>query len=70
MKKIYIAVILLSFVIGVTSFIFYNSSKNPEASYKDSDPVAEIVKPIVDKNGEKPKYEIDYVVPHQANIRR
>ena len=60
MKKIYITVILLVFVIGVTSFIFYNSSKNPTDSYKDSDPVAEIVKPIVDKSGEKPKYEITF----------
>lgn len=67
MKKIYIAVILLSFVIGVTSFIFYNSSKSPEASYKDSDPVAEIVKPIVDKNNDKPKYKIDYIVRKAAH---
>lgn len=67
MKKIYITVILLVFVIGVTSFILYNSSKSPEASYKDSDPVAEIVKPIVDKNNDKPKYKIDYIVRKAAH---
>lgn len=67
MKKVYITAFLLVLVIGVTSFIFYNSSKTPEASYKDSDPIAEIVKPIVDKNNEKPKYKIDYVVRKAAH---
>lgn len=67
MKKIYIMAVFLALIIGVTSFILYNSSKNPTDSYKDSDPVAEIVKPLVDKSGEKPKYEIDYIVRKSAH---
>ena len=65
-RKILISLFSL-LVILVTAFIFYNSTKGTEASYKDSDSVTEIVKPMISKDIAQDKKTLDFIVRKGAH---
>lgn len=67
MKKYILAIFLIA-IIGITCFIFSNSLKTTEETYKDSDSVVDIVKPIVGETDKKDSYTIDFLVRKGAHI--